>query len=126
MFNITCKEDLEKLKKIALRKGLWFKLLDRLERAAIDLTIKVVEKIRSIQLKSVLSRIASKIAEAIKARSIKAKALEIGRPLAHKIAQIAMKLGNKEAWKWAQDPGFIMYLGISWLNTSPIFRYPIS
>jgi hypothetical protein len=47
----------------------------------------------------------------------------IGRVLAERVARIAERLGNKRAGEWAEDPSFVMYLGVSWLNTPPVFRY---
>jgi len=126
MLRSMSREALKKVREIALRRGLWFKFLSKFERAAIDLTIRVVEEVKSMQLMLVLARIVTKIGLALKRMSLRVKAMEVGRPLAQRIAEIAVRLGNKEAWKWAQDPSFIMYLGISWLNTSPIFRYPTS
>ncbi|MDI9619957.1 MAG: hypothetical protein QFX33_04010 [Candidatus Nezhaarchaeota archaeon] len=120
--DVSCRECLASIRRLALRRGLWFKVLNQFERAAVELTIMTLERVRSFSLRRVLTCIASKVLEAVKARSIKAKALEVGRSLAERVAQLAFRLGNRRALAWARDPGFIMYLGISWLNTSPIFR----
>jgi hypothetical protein len=48
------KEELAKLKAIAVRRGLWFKVLSAAERAIVDLTLKVVKRVRSSVLKEVL------------------------------------------------------------------------
>jgi len=110
---------------LPLGGALWFKILNALERAVVDLTIKVVERVRSSTLKEVLRSIASKVVEALRARSFKERAMTIGRVLVERIARIAERLGNKRAREWAKDPGFVMYLGVSWLNTSPVFRCPL-
>jgi len=67
--NVGSREEVVKLKAIAVRRGLWFKVLSALERAVVDLTIKVVERVRSPVLKEALKSIASKVVEALKSRS---------------------------------------------------------
>jgi hypothetical protein len=124
-FDVSNREGLAKLKTIAVRRGLWFKALSAVERAIVDLTIRVVERVRSSVLKGVLKAIASKIVEALKAKSFRERAIVIGRALAERLVRIAERLGNKRAREWAEDPSFVMYLGVSWLNTPPIFRSPI-
>jgi len=122
---VNCREDVAKLKTIAVRRGLWFKALSTVERAIVDLTIRVVERVRSSVLKGVLKAIASKIVEALKAKSFRERAIVIGRALAERLVRIAERLGNKRAREWAEDPSFVMYLGVSWLNTPPMFRYAL-
>jgi predicted AAA+ superfamily ATPase len=125
LFDVDSREGLAKLKTLAVRRGLWFKVLNALERAVVDLTIKVVERVRSSTLRSVLKSIASKVMEVLKARAFKERAVAIGRVLVERLVRIAEKLGCKGAGEWARDPGFVMYLGVSWLNTSPVFRCPL-
>jgi hypothetical protein len=125
LFDVDSREGLAKLKTLAIRRGLWFKVLNALERVVVDLTIKVVERVRSSTLRSVLKSIASKVMEVLKARAFKERAVAIGRVLLERLVRIAEKLGCKGAGEWAEDPGFVMYLGVSWLNTSPVFRCPL-
>jgi hypothetical protein len=94
------------------------------ERAVVDLALKVVERVRSSVLKEALKSIASKVVEALKSRSFKERAMAIGRALAERIARVAESLGCKRTKEWARDPGFVMYLGVGWLNTSPVFTSP--
>jgi hypothetical protein len=123
--DVSNREGLAKLKTIAVRRGLWFKVLSAVERAVVDLTLKVVERVRSSVLKEALKSIASKVVEALKSRSFKERAMAIGRALAERIARVAERLGNKRAREWAEDPSFVMYLGVSWLNTPPMFRHAL-
>jgi len=123
--DIRDRESLLRLKSVALRRGLWFKALSAVERAVVDLTIRVVERVRSSVLMEALRSIASKIANALRARSFKERALAVGLVLAERVARAAERLGCERAREWARDPGFAMYLGVSWLNTSPVFRCPI-
>jgi DNA primase large subunit len=108
-----------------VRRRLWFKVLSAAERAIVDLTLKVVERVRSSVLKEVLKSIASKLIEALKSRSFKERAMAIGRVLAERHARIAERLGNKRAREWAEDPNFVMYLGASWLNTPRMFKHAL-
>jgi len=119
---LLTREGLERVKKRALRFKAWFKL-DRFERAAIDLTIRVVERVRNSTLAQVILRIVDKLRQWLKP-SLKERALNIGRPLAEKVSRIAQAWGNRKAKAWANDSNFIFYLGISWLNTSIIYRQP--
>jgi len=123
--DIKDREGLLRLKSVALRRGLWFKVLSAVERAVVDLTIRVVERVRSPRLKEVLRSIASKVVEALKARSFRERAMAVGYVLAERVVRVAERLGRRGAREWASDPGFVMYLGTSWLNTSPVFRCPI-
>jgi len=123
--DVSSREGLAKLKTIAVRRNLWFKALSTMERAIVDLTIRVVERVRSSVLKGALKAIASKIVEALKAKSFRERAIVIGRALAERLVRIAERLGNKRAREWAEDPSFVMYLGVSWLNTPPMFRHAL-
>jgi hypothetical protein len=123
--DVSSREGLAKLKTIAVRRNLWFKALSTMERAIVDLTIRVVERVRSSVLKGALKAIASKIVEALKAKSFRERAIVIGRALAERLVRIAERLGNKRAREWAENPSFVMYLGVSWLNTPPMFRHAL-
>ena len=114
------RQSLIELRKRAIRLKAWFRLT-KFERAAIDLTIRVVKRIRNSTLAQVISNIVSKLRQWMKP-TLKEKALLIGRPLAEKISQIAQAWGNRTAWAWARDLNFIMYLGISWINTPPYYK----
>jgi hypothetical protein len=123
--DVSSREGLAKLKTIAVRRNLWFKALSTMERAIVDLTIRVVERVRSSVLKGALKAIASKIVEALKAKSFRERAIVIGRALAERLVRIAERLGNKRAREWAENPSFVVYLGVSWLNTPPMFRHAL-
>ncbi|MCS7140540.1 MAG: hypothetical protein NZ940_07675 [Candidatus Nezhaarchaeota archaeon] len=105
----------------ALRRRIWFKALSSLERALIDLVIRVVDKPKSPTLIDILARIIVKIKKAMMS-PLKQIMEQIGRPLAKKISVIAMRWGNKSAAKWAEDESFIRYLAIMEMNSPPGFR----
>lgn len=109
------------LKQRALRKRIWFKSLDRAERAIVDLTIRTVKWIRSSTLKEMLMTISEKLMEAMESQIVRFTET-IGRPLAQKIASLAFSWGNREALKWAKDSHFVRYLTITEINTPRIFK----
>jgi hypothetical protein len=115
------KEELTKIKVRAIRRGVWFRVLSKIERASMDLTIKVVKRVRSFLLARVLSSIVRKLLDAMESRVVRLMR-EVGRGLAQKLSRIAQSWGNKSANKWAADPGFIQYLTINCMNTPALFR----
>jgi hypothetical protein len=119
--SLLSRKGLKYLRREALRSKAWFKL-EQVERAVVELTIKVVERVRNATLAGIILRIVEKLRRWMKP-SLKELAVFIGRPLAEKAARIAEAWGNHEAKKWLKDPGFIIYLGISWLNTPKAFRH---
>ena len=112
---------LAKIRMRAIRRGIWFRVLNRLERAGIDLTIRVVEKVRSSVLTKMLTSIVKKLSEAMESK-VARMMREVGCSLAQKMSLIAQKWGNKSAVKWAADSSFIRYLAVTHMNTSPMFN----
>lgn len=106
------REALAKLRLKALRRGIWFRDLKREERRLLELTIRVVEKVRSFILAKIVSRIIGKLCEAMESRIFCLMRTE-GRSLAEKIASIGDAWGNRAAKSWANDRGFIQYLTVS-------------
>jgi len=110
------RNEISRIKARALRRGLWFRVLTKVERACVDLTIKVVERVRSRLLQRVLSSILNKLEEAMESQ-VRRLMREVGDALAQKLSQIAQEWGNKLAVKWAEGSGFVQYLTIIYLNT---------
>ena len=99
-------------KKIALRRRVWFKLLNRIERGIIDLTVRYVEFIRSAKLAKVVTAIMNKLQSAVP--NILDKLVRtVGLPLAYKISKIAVGWGNRLASRWADDLAFARFLLIN-------------
>jgi len=109
------RNELANLKTRALRRGVWYRVLTTVERACIDLVIKVVERVRSFLLKKMLSSILKKLEEAMESQ-VRCLMREIGGNLASKLGQIAQNWGNQSAWSWAKDTGFAQYLTINYMN----------
>jgi len=106
------REALAKLKLRAVRRGVWFRDLKQSERKLLDLTIRVVERVRSFLLAKLVSRLISKLCEAMESKIFRLMRTK-GRSLAEKLSCIAHAWGNKSARSWANDHGFIQYLTVN-------------
>ena len=99
----------------AIRRGLWWRVLSRVERATFDLTIRVVDCVRSRLLSEILMKIVGKLEEALNA--VELMVARVGRPLALKLSRLAVSWGYVEAKGWAWDPTFVRYLAVTALNS---------
>jgi hypothetical protein len=100
---------LAEAKKSALRRGVWFRSLSRIERGVIDLTVRYVDSIKSTKLAKVVTVIMEKLQSAMESKLDKL-VRNVGLPLAKKISDIAVSWGNRLALKWAQDVAFGRFL----------------
>ena len=105
------------LKLKARRSGIWFKVLSRLDRGLLDLTIKVADEMRSLRLIKELLAVARKVEDALESRFSKA-IYETGFPLARKLGLLAKKWGNPFAESWGSDISFARFLAIMQLNNN--------
>ena len=101
----------------ALRNRTYFKLHPD-ERAILYLARRL-SRISSPTLKKVLLRIFEKIESYIVSRY---RVLSIGLSILRKRIEQAIKLGYEKAIEWLDDIDMAIYLGISYLNTSPIYQ----
>jgi len=104
-----------RLKARALRRGVWYRVLSRVERACVDLVIRVVERVRSRLLWRVLASVLGKLVEALESR-VWRLVREIGGRLASRVSQIALGWGHGSAGEWASDAGFVRYLTVIYMN----------
>jgi hypothetical protein len=109
-------QGLLKAKSKARKNGIWYEALSCAERAIIDLTIRCVEIIRSPTLARTITKIVSKIKQAL-GKSFLQKAQEVGSDLAKNLSLVASKWGHKTAQEWKDDHQFIKFLGVTVLNT---------
>ena len=114
------KKQLMNLKTKALRSGVWFKALQRIDRVLFDLTIKVVVNIRSSKLAKSMLVLTKKLENALEG-SFSIRLREIGLPMAQKISSTAQKLGNISAIAWAVDASFIAFLGVMEINVQNVY-----
>ena len=120
-FRFLNKKQLVNLKTKAIRSGLWFKVLQRIDRVLFDLTIRVVDNIRSAQLAKSILELTRKLENGVKggfSRSL----VEIGLPLAQKLSRTAQRIGNISAKDWAFDSSFATFLAILEINNGKMFK----
>ena len=109
------KARLMKLRLKAMRAGVWFRALPRIDRVLVDLTIKVASNIRSFTLAKNLLAVIRKL-EGLLESKLRQAITKIGFPIACKLSLLAQKWGNESAIGWAKNSGFIRFLAISCLN----------
>ena len=100
---------LSEVKKLALRRSVWFRSLSRVERGIIDLTVRYVDNVKSSKLAKVLTAIISKLESAMES-TVDRLVRVVGLPLARKISEIAVSWGNHLASLWADDLSFARFL----------------
>ncbi len=114
---LMTKEWLVSMRRMALRRRVWFGVLSRVERGVVDLTIKCVDRVRSGRLALAISRIVCKILNAFKSRFLM-RVDRVGYDLAERISKIAVGWGYVGASSWRRDLGFIRYLGVNAVGNS--------
>jgi len=100
---------LAEVKRKALRRGTWFKTLDRVERGILSLTAYIVDRVESVILGVELVKIVSKLREALKSEFVR-KMEEYGFAKARALAKQAAEWNNRIARGWASDLKFVRYV----------------
>jgi hypothetical protein len=114
------KAQLLKLKLKAMRSGVWFRALPRIDRVLVDLTIKVAGTVRSFTLAKNILAVVRKLENVMESRFLRA-VKEIGFSIARRLGLIAQKWGNVAAKVWGSDRGFARYLAAMSLNEPKLF-----
>ncbi|MGD0644423.1 MAG: hypothetical protein ABSA75_05910 [Candidatus Bathyarchaeia archaeon] len=99
-------------KQFALRRGVWFRTLSRVERGILDLTVQCVDCIKSGKLAKLLTAIVDKLQSAME-NIVDRLVRNFGLPLARKISNIAISWGNRLASMWADDRSFARFLVVN-------------
>jgi len=115
------KARLVKLRLKAVRAGVWFRALPRIDRVLVDLTIKVASNIRSFTLARNLLAVIRKL-EGLLESSLSRAFREVGFPLAQKLSLTAQKWGNVSAESWPSDSSFIRFLAVMHINEPKAFK----
>jgi len=109
-------KELTRVRAMAIRRGTWYRTLNKTERPILSLTIRIVTRIKSNVLLQVLVSIIAKLQVEDKC-GLTASSHSWGRPIAEKISMIAQAWGNASAVKWSADRAFIRFLEVIYLNT---------
>jgi hypothetical protein len=115
------KAQLMKLRLKAVRAGVWFRALPRIDRVLVDLTIKVASSIRSFTLAKNLLAVIRKL-EGLLESSLSRALREVGLPLAQKLSLMAQKWGNVSAESWPSDSSFAFFLAVLRINDAKTFK----
>ncbi|MGD0644414.1 MAG: hypothetical protein ABSA75_05865 [Candidatus Bathyarchaeia archaeon] len=107
---------LARAKQFALRRGVWFRTLSRVERGILDLTVQCVDCIKSGKLAKLLTAIVDKLQSAMES-IVDRLVRTIGVPLAEKISCLAAGWGNVFAKSWASDLSFAVFLAVMQRNS---------
>jgi hypothetical protein len=107
--------ELMRLKQKALRRGIWHKILSRIERSLVELAIATVNKIRSLVLARSLALIVEKLS-GIFGSNVQRQVQAVGFPMARRLSCIAQKWGNASASCWACDLGFARFLAVCFVG----------
>jgi len=106
---------LSEARRKAIRRGVWFKALDRVERGILSLTARIVDKVESAVLGVELVKILRKLRDALKGGFVR-RMEEYGFGRALKMAGQAVEWGYSVAAGWSSDLGFVRYLTVLDLN----------
>jgi hypothetical protein len=120
-FSFLDKTQLVKLKLKAMRAGVWFRALPRIDRVLVDLTIKVTSNVRSVTLAKCILSITRKLEGLLESKLVRA-IREIGFSLACKLSLFAQKWGNILAKSWVSDMRFARFLAVMNLNEPKLFK----
>jgi hypothetical protein len=116
------KAQLVKLKLKAMRSGVWFKALRRIDRVLFDLTIRVVRyTVRSVALVKSIRAVMGKL-EGLLESGLSRVIREVGFPLAQKLSLVAQKWGNTSANEWSSDSSFVSFLVVLSINEPKTFK----
>ncbi len=105
----------------AMRAGVWFRRLPRIDRVLVDLTIRVADNIHSITLAKSLLTIIRKM-EGYLESNLSRALREIGLPLAQKLSLTAQKWGNPTAKNWPTDSNFVNFLTVMHINIRKTYK----
>jgi hypothetical protein len=87
----------------------------------MELTMRIVKRIRSQFLAKVVIAITQKLWNAMESRVARLMG-EVGHVLARKLSRIAQSWGNKSSIQWEADLSFVQSLAVSHMTTPAIFK----
>ena len=100
----------------AIRRGLYFRKLSRIERGILELTARYVPKIKSLELGNVVARILAKLVIVLRSKFL-APVETLGRQMVTNVLQVAKIWKVRDASSW-DDKKFVTYWGITLIGSS--------
>jgi hypothetical protein len=113
------RSDLISLRSRALRRGVWFRVLGKVERSLVDLAIRIVHQVRNPMLYKALVSIVNKLEDSFDDRVSRA-IRTIGFPSAQRLSLLAQQWGNKSARNWMFDLSYARFIAIMHVNGSAL------
>ena len=110
--NIISQDYLRAVRLAALRKRVWYRVLDRIERGIFNLTIDIVEKVQSSVLAVELVKILAKLRDASKSAFTR-HVESYGYLKLREIVRQADALGCEGACGWLMDLGFAEWFALN-------------
>jgi hypothetical protein len=120
-FGFLSKAQLVRLRLRAVRAGVWFRALPRIDRVLVDLTIRVAGSVRSVTLARNILAVTRKLEGLLENRLLRAFR-QVGVQLAKKLSTVAQKWGNLSAKNWASDVSFVNFLAVMHINEPKTFK----
>ena len=106
---------LVEMRRKALRRGVWYRALDRVERGILSLTARVVDRVESAVLGVILVKILRKLRDALKSGFVR-RMEEFGLRRAKELTRQAVEWGYGAARGWAYDLCFVRFLTLIDVN----------
>ena len=106
---------LVEMRRKALRRGVWYRALDCVERGILSLTARVVDRVESAVLGVILVKILRKLRDALKSGFVR-RMESYGVERAKRIAVQAVEWGYVKAKSWAFARSFAMYVTLIDVN----------
>ena len=113
-----------RVRRRSLRKGVWYRSLDSLERGIISLAARVVDRVENVVLGVEIVKILAKLRDALKSELVR-RMEEYGYERAKEIAAIAVEWGNRAAKYWVSEINLARYLSVMDLNQPSGYGVPI-
>ena len=104
------------VKRKALRKGVWYRSLDKIERGILSLAARVVDRVDSVVLGVELVKIIAKLRDDFKGEFVKLMET-FGFRRIKEIVGMAQLWGNDTAGLWKRDVEFVRYITAMSLNS---------
>jgi hypothetical protein len=103
------------LRRKAMRRRVWYRCLDGVDRGIFYLVTRVVDRIESEVLGVVVVRMVRKLRDALKSEFARLMESD-GFRMARDAAERAVEWGSGVAGEWARDLGYVRYLTALKLN----------
>lgn len=87
----------------------------------MDLTVRVVDRVKSTSLARFLRSIIVKLLNAMES-PVRSLMRTVGMNLAYRLSEIGEELGCKSAVNWANDRNLIQFLTIVYMNIPGVYR----